>query len=464
MQPTIGSIGLVMALATLVYVAPARGADATAVAAAPAEEATPLPAQSPPIEPVPAPIYVPRPGTEETVRMPPPVRGPSQPGYIINTPQGDMLVVGGYIHANERLFVGNGSSAYVNQFLLRQARPVLEGTIRNHLDFRLLPDFAGGKVVIQEAWADVRYLPFLKLRVGKMKVPVSLERLQNSNAVIFVERAFASELAPNRDVGAQLFGDIDGVVAYQLGIFDGVVDNGINQTDAATSGDKEGAARLFLMPFSRTEISPLKGLGLGVSGTWSAPKGSASAPQLPTYLSPGQNTIFAYVTSSDPTKAVVADGNHVRWDVQGYYYWGPFGAQAEYIRSMQRVKKGTTVLHTTNWAWEASASLVLTGEKATFGMIVPDNPFDPAAGRWGAVEVTARHHQIKFDDAVFANGFADPASSVSRANAWGAGVNWYFDRSLRFMVDYDRTNYFGGVPGGNKAPEQVVIGNVQTVF
>jgi len=309
------SIGLAAGLAAATHALTARAVD-------PTEQPAPQPsaaADAPANQPATASGGVPTGGSEEIPR--PPAKGPSQPGYVINTAQGDTLVVGGYIHADFRAFVGYGSDAYVDQFLLRQARPVLEGTIRDRFDYRLLTDFAGGKVVVQEAFGDVRFLPYLKLRVGKFKSPVGLERLQNSNAVVFAERAFPTNLAPNRDTGVQVFGEIDGLVTYAIALLDGAADNGITETDQ--DSNKEGAARIFLTPFARSGLAPLEGLGIGVSGTWGAPTGTAASPQLPTYLSPGQNTIFAYASGTtggapDLTKTVVAAGDHVRWDVQGY--------------------------------------------------------------------------------------------------------------------------------------------------
>ncbi|HVI75093.1 MAG TPA: porin [Anaeromyxobacteraceae bacterium] len=248
--------------------------------------------------------------------------------------------------------------------------------------------------------------------------------------------------------------------------------NGITETDQ--DSNKEGAARIFLTPFARSGLAPLEGLGIGVSGTWGAPTGTAASPQLPTYLSPGQNTIFAYASGTtggapDLTKTVVAAGDHVRWDVQGYYYAGPLGLQGEYIDSRQRVKKGATALDADHRAWAVTASFVLTGERATYRMIVPDRPFDPATGRWGALELAGRYQWIRFDDALFVNDvFADARQQVRGAHAWGAGINWYLDRSFRIMLDYDRTGFLGGASSGgqeiDRTPEQVLIGRAQIVF
>ncbi|HZZ85986.1 MAG TPA: porin [Anaeromyxobacteraceae bacterium] len=459
------ALGLAAALAASTHVLPARAADL-----GPSTASQPTQADAPGALARPAPGGPTVGGSEE---IPTPARkGPSQPGYVINTAEGDTLLIGGYVHTDARAFVGYGSGADASQFLLRQVRPVLEGTVRDHFDYRLIPDFAGGKVVVQEAFVDVRFVPWLKLRVGKLKSPVGLERLQNSNAVVFAERAFPTSLAPNRDTGLQLFGDLGGVASYAVAILDGAADNGITESDQ--DGNKEVAGRILLTPFARSGPAALKGLGMGASGTWGAPSGTAASPQLPSFGSPGQSTIFTYASGStsgtpDPAKTAVAAGDHVRWDLQGYYYRGPLGLQGEYIASRQRVKKGAAALYADNRAWEVTASLVLTGEDATFRMIVPGRPFDPLAGRWGAVELAGRYQSIRFDDALFANGvFADPKQQVRSANAWGAGVNWYLDRSFRLMLDYDRTRFFGGASSRGqeiaRTPEQVLVGRAQLVF
>jgi phosphate-selective porin OprO/OprP len=402
---------------------------------------------------------------------------PVQRGFVIRSAQGDSLTVGGYIHVDARAFVGYGREANVNQILVRRARPVIDATLRNHFDFKLMPDFAGNKATLYDAYVDVRYLPYAQLRIGKFKPPVGLERLQSGNALQFVERAFPTSLVPNRDVGVMLFGDLNGLVWYGVGVFDGAADGAMNEGDLG--GNKEGAARVFVTPFARTGLPYLKNLGLGASGTWGAPRGSPSSPEVPSFVSPGQSSIFKYASAAlgtlpdpakpDPDRTVVADGDHVRWDVQGYYYCGPFGVHSEYVRSSQRVRKGASAISPRNWAFEVTGSFVLTGEEAGYGALTPHHPFDPLAGQWGAVELVGRFHEIRIDEALFTDKvFADPTKQVRGANAWGAGVNWYLDRAFRLMVDYDRTHFFGGLSSGGKeadrSPEQVFLARAQAVF
>jgi phosphate-selective porin OprO/OprP len=422
--------------------------------------------QEPPASQAALPVTTPAAATKEQATKPAAV---SRPGFIISTAHGDHLTVGGYLHFEAREYGGKGSSAYVNQFLFRRVRPVLEGTVHNHIDFRLMPDFAGGKAVVVDAWADLRYVPFFKLRLGKFKEPMSLERLQSSNATVLAERAFPVELAPNRNLGVQAFGDLGGLATYEVGLFNVSIDNDFSAADSDIANAKEVAGRLFLTPFARSGWAPLKGLGFGASGSFSRPQGTAANPLLGKYVSAGQNTLASYVTGNGgdgkPSLALtaVAAGDHNRFDVQGYYYWGPFGAHAEYILEKQRVRLDTVALTAENWAWEATASLVLTGEKATFGMLGPEHPFDPAGGSWGAVELTGRYQVLHLDTALLSHGLIK-STSPHGADAWGAGLNWYLNRAVRFQANYDHTQYHGGGAGGDRLAEQVVIVRAQTVF
>ena len=46
--------------------------------------------------------------------------------------------------------------------------------------------------------------------------------------------------------------------------------------------------------------------------------------------------------------------------------------------------------------------------------------------------------QLDVDEDAFPT-FADPAKSAQTAKAWGAGLNWYWNRNVKWMLDYERT-------------------------
>ena len=67
------------------------------------------------------------------------------------------------------------------------------------------------------------------------------------------------------------------------------------------------------------------------------------------------------------------------------------------------------------------------------------------------VELVARYHELDIDDDAFIGGadsFANPASSASKASAWGVGVNWYLTQNYKWSLNYDVTSFEGGAADG----------------
>lgn len=187
-------------------------------------------------------------------------------GFVLSSESGDFrLQLRGYAHFDGRFYPGDEAGAATDSFLVRRVRPILSGTVGKYFDFNLTPDFGGGAAVIQDAYVELRASPRVRVRVGKQKSPVGLERLQSATALAFVERSYPSALLPVRDVGVQVTGDlVGGVVHYAGGVFDGAPDGG--NADADLQDSKDLAGRLFLSPWKRGG-GPLKDLGFGVAGT-----------------------------------------------------------------------------------------------------------------------------------------------------------------------------------------------------
>jgi phosphate-selective porin OprO/OprP len=382
-----------------------------------------------------------------------------------------VLKIRGGLQVDGRFYSGNSTAQ--DTFLLRRVRPIVEGTVYEKFDYRLMFDFASGvsasagnNGAILDAYGGLRLFPELNLRVGKFKEPVGLERLQSWNNLLFVERGFPTQLAPNRDTGVMLHGEVfAGRLNYQLGVFNGSADGGSSDFDTADS-DKDVAARLFAHPFKESGLGALRGLGLGVSGTIGeqerAPRG---------YSTPGAQSMFGYRTDSDPSKAsVVGDGTQWRVSPQGYWYWGPFGLLGEHAISSTQAQQagggaGSGRKETfRNTAWQVEASWFVTGEENSFKPVTPLRPFSMNGGGWGALQVAARVGELDPDDAAFPV-FADPASSAAKAFAWGLGFNWYLNRFIKFSVNYEHTDLRGrdGTYKGLER-EQVILTRFQAAF
>lgn len=381
-----------------------------------------------------------------------------------------VMKIRGYIQADARFYPDDAAAAAPNDtFLLRRVRPIIEGTVWDKFDYRLMLDFGSGASLssandpfVQDAYVNARFRPELQLQVGKFKEPVSLERLQSGSNLLFVERAYTSQLAPNRDVGVQLQGELfDAKLSYAIGAFNGTADGGSGDIETADD-EKDIAARLFATPFKDSKVEALRGLGFGVAGTFGNQEGN-----LRSFLSAGQQTMFSWNPANVGTNtvSVVADGEHWRIAPQAYYYVGPFGIFGEYVISNQKVRKNnpTQFARFQNTAWTVSASYVLTGEENSFKGITPKKPFSLSNGGWGAFEVAARVQQLNVDDRVFPL-YANPATSATKATTWGVGLNWYLNKNFKVNLDYENTEFKGGTSALLSRGEQVILTRAQVSF
>ncbi len=307
-----------------------------------------------------------------------PVVAVNDKGASFRSAEGDYEIrLRGLLQGDARFFVDDRQQPQNDTFLLRTARPTIEGALGKLVAFRFTPEFAGDSASIVDAYADLRFDPAYTLRVGKFTSPVGLERLQSSSALAGVERALPSELAPNRDIGAQLQGTLaGGKASYALGVFNGTVD-GRDAVTGNPDNELEYAGRVFFEPF-KDGFGAWAGLGFGLGASVGDTRGSGNN-FLPRYRTPGQATFFSY------RGTVLADGRHARWSPQAYYYRDAFGLQAEYIVSRQKLATLAARATLSNKAWQATASYVLTGEDAGYrGVVRPSRPFAPGGTGWGA--------------------------------------------------------------------------------
>jgi len=334
-------------------------------------------------------------------------------------------------------------------FLFRRVRPTLEGKL-GKAAFRFTPEFADDDADLVDGYIDWSLPASLVLRAGQFKPSVGLERAQSASAIHFIERAFPTELAPNRDRGVLLYTNVlDRRLNLEFGVTNGTPD-GRNATNSDVDGEQELNARAF--------FEPKPGIGVGISGTTGEKFSkndvrSASANNvnafLPRYRSPAQQQIFSYVSTA------VADGDHTRFSPHAYAYVGPFGVLAEYIESTQEVGLGGVTEEFTNEAAAITAVWAITGEEESFKGIKPTRP----GGAW---ELALRWSTLEIDDSAFDLKFADPAKSVESAEEFGVGLNWTITPNLKAFANYTVTQFDGGAAnGGDRDDEKAFFTRLQ---
>jgi phosphate-selective porin OprO/OprP len=383
------------------------------------------------------------------------------------------LRIRGALQTDGRFFTDDHGDKITDRFELKQARVWIEGRLWNDLYYKIMPDFAASNI-IPDAYLDYAYLRSASLTVGKMKTPLSLERLQGDSDGTFLERAFPTYLASNRDVGVMLHGefgkpgykaeyggihDFRNFFSYQVGVFNGAGDDGSLDKDAKdTNDDKEFDGRIWAHPFQHTGYSWLEGLGLGVAGSVSSPKNLA----LSTQSTPlGRTKFLDYTQTFNGALAPVSDGDAYRIYPQMYWYSGPFGLMGEYVLSSQHLK-GTSItgdpltIKQNNKAWQVLASYVVTGEDNTFQGVKPIQAFNPLDGKWGALQLVARYTELDVDNKTFL--LIDPNKSATHASAWTVGFNWYLNNNALIRADYEQVTFKGGASNGGDRPRESAFG------
>ena len=368
----------------------------------------------------------------------------------------------GNLQTDTRLFPNGAPQAGASTLTITKVRPTFDGVLFKNFAFKIMPDFGSGSTALQDAYVDITLQPWLKFRGGKFKGPVGLERLVADPEVEFYERFLPTNLVPNRDVGAQLFGEPwGGVVTYAGGIFNGVADGA--STDLDSDNHREFEGRLFFHPFRRRGLTPVQGLGIGLAGSSGSKTGTTSAPVVAAYKTTGQVNFFRYRSDGTAAGTAVADGAHSRITPQAYYYWGPFGAWGEYVISWQDVRRGAASATMDNAAWQAAVTYVLTGERASYRSVTPVRELNLRQGAWGAFEIGARYGRLSVDKSAFPI-FADPLSAASGARSWTLGANWYVNKNVKIVLNYEQTD-FQTVEGGMKRKqERAILERLQLAF
>ncbi|MFA5922932.1 MAG: porin [Methylococcaceae bacterium] len=391
----------------------------------------------------------------------------------------------GAMQADGRYFVEDDHHLNTTSFDLKQARVWVEGYVFKDIYYKIMPDFAASGNILPDAYLDYGYFTPAQLLAGKFKPSISLERLQGDSDGTFLERAFPTYLASNRDVGIQVHGafarpgsgysavkvpgpiDTSNFFTYQLAVDNGSGDDGSpNNNGGATFDNKEFVGRVFMQPFMHTGYSWLEGLGIGLAGTTDNPSNQALKNQATpigrtTYLNYEKNT---YNNAAAPT----SNGTRHRIYPQAYWYAGPWGAMAEYAVSSQHLtgtnQAGQLVnVQQNNKAWQFFTSYVLTGEHNTFGAVKPIQNFSPLDGKWGAWQLAARWTEMAIDNSTFQ--IIDPNKAPNHATAWTLGVNWYLNPYALVRADYEQVSFQGGAAnGGDRPTEQVFATRFQLSF
>jgi len=247
---------------------------------------------------------------------------------------------------------------------------------------RRLPDHAGLRrqhLVVQDAWANLRYLPEAQLQLGKYKGPSA------SSACSRRPRCGSSSArCPRSSSRTATWAsccrrDREGIFKLSARLDERRPRRGVERR-LRRGNDKDLIARVFFNPFQDAGIPGLQGLGVGFASSYGHEVGTPG-----TFKTTGQQTFFAF------RSGVLQDGSATRYSPQAYWYWGPVGLLTEYVQSSREYSRpGFANIRADDSAWQVALAWAITGENESYKGLLPSSSFDPYHGTWGAFELITR--------------------------------------------------------------------------
>jgi len=353
-----------------------------------------------------------------------------------------------------------GAGSQESDFVVKRARIGLTGMLWKMVEFKIKAGLELDGPPIIDAYLIYHLPAGLKLHVGQMKVPFSMERLRSYSHQPFMERSLAHTLALRRSRGVYLStGSLSKALQADLGVFTGESLNRHNTDD-----DLEYVGRLAL------RFENIIGDFPGEASIGCAFARGRRAPQRSgTYSFEGKTMNGLTFFSGVPVS-----GFRTRYEADAEWRWKSLWLAAEYMYSEEERNNVTVSLDTDGdyladdtvtrdidplreRGWMVYAVWVITGEDAG-DRVVPSH-------KWGALGLALRYSAITFDSqeglipasfpGVVGNEVSDASEALGRPGIDEtvqdvyAGLNWYIRPGLFAQVAVIRQWFDDSSPYGN---------------
>jgi len=347
-------------------------------------------------------------------------------GYHLDSNDGNIkLKFGGRIQYDEAFFfqdddIDDAYGSIENASELRRVRFANEGILYKFVSFKLEFDFASGNAIVSDAFITLTSLPAIgNIRIGHQKEPFSLDMMNSSNDMTFMERASVTNFKKQRNSGLLIFNTAFSQRAtWAIGAYHNSDVKGKSLPD-----DRYNiTGRITALPFYNKEENKLLHLGIAYSNRNPSErvysiKGKPDSHLAPVYVNTGA---IENVTDNHTLGTEIA------------LVWDSFAMQGEYIASGLKDNNNTYSFK----GYYGEASYFLTGEHknystkdAWFKRITPKKNFNPTGEDkgWGALEAAVRYSSLDLNDETVNGGEIDNIT---------AALNWYLNPATRFSVNY----------------------------
>ncbi|MBS0331649.1 MAG: porin [Proteobacteria bacterium] len=364
----------------------------------------------------------------------------------------------------------------------RRARLGVDGRAFGDWDYNLLWEYGGAgeedAAHIQELWIQYSGLKPFHARIGAFAPSLGLEDQGSTNGMLFLERPAAADIA--RSVaggdfreGAEVWGATEWwyVNAAVTGRVVGVVNSQATGVAQPFDSPLGFVGRLAFLPI-RSEFGMLE---VGVHGSYVERPADIGGPDIAAGTARYPITLQERPELRvDGTRLISTGGLDARHlgeiGVELSGVAGPLFLQGEYERfKLERRDPAAGASDPEFHGYYVEAGWVLTGERRRFNTTTwswdappVNHPFSLRDRTWGALEAALRLSDIDLNYHAGGLGSAPTADAVRGGDQRirSAGLNWYPNSFVRFMLDYQDVRIDRLSPSGStfQTPVGVQVG------
>ena len=331
----------------------------------------------------------------------------------------------------------------------RRARFGFDGTAFGDWSYTFIYDFGGSGTegsTIASAYIQYNGLGPVHIKAGAFPPPESLDDATSAGDLLFLERSQPGDVA--RSMAGADGRDAATIFYYDDNAFAAASYTGGVVGDAANFDEQQAAVGKLAYRFNFGEDTNLvfgadatnifKFADAAAGGNSPTPVRFRERPELNVDSESIRLIDSGSITADSAWEyGLEAAGNVKNLYAQGGY----FGYGAE--------RHASTLADPDFNGWYVQASWVLTGESkkykpeiGAYGIPKPAENFTLDKGGLGAWELAARYSDLNLNYNEGKAGLATPTGGIRGGDQriWSAGLNWYPNQVLRFMLDYQHVD------------------------
>lgn len=377
------------------------------------------------------------------------LRGSFDQGFEFQTEDGEFtLQIHEETQLDYRAFDPTGEEFARSAFYLPRARILFTGRVTKPWEymFALNQGFANNFAVL-DAWVNYRPDDRIQFKFGRFMTPFNYEQFAIQNLwLIAPERSlFTANLGLNRMLGAQMWGFLfDKRLDYAVGVFDGPRNSFEDFNDA-----KDVMAYVNIRPFQNWDGSAVEFLNIGGSFTY----GMQDNPLVPASWRVASNASNAGTADRAAPPFYIFDrgveerGDRAFWSAHVAYFYKQLSVLADYNGAILRYapsNEAPSSFVIPTHGFSVAAGYFLTGEEVERRTIIePRRDFDLRRGRFGlgAWELVGRYSMLNFDRDILNPQLTDPDLWSHEAWVTNLGVNWYLNRFVKVVLDWQHADF-----------------------